>query len=76
VGYEAAYYGYQWSLVYAQDMFQRFQELGILSPEAGKYYRDKVLARGGTMDEFEMLRDYLGREPKMDAFLKHLGLGK
>lgn len=76
VGYEAAYYGYQWSLVYAQDMFQRFQELGILSPEAGKYYRDKVLARGGTMDEFEMLRDYLGREPKLDAFLKHLGLNK
>ena len=76
VGYEAAYYGYQWSLVYAQDMFQRFQELGILSPEAGKYYRDKILARGGTMDEFAMLRDYLGREPKLDAFLKHLGLNK
>ncbi len=74
VGYEAAYYGYQWSLVYAQDMFQRFQELGILSPEAGKYYRDKVLAKGGTLDEFEMLRDYLGREPKLDAFLKHLGM--
>ncbi|MBX3119506.1 MAG: Zn-dependent oligopeptidase [Fimbriimonadaceae bacterium] len=74
-GYQGAYYGYMWSLVYAQDMFQRFDELGVLDPKAGAYYRDKVLARGGTMDEMEMLRDYLGRDPKMDAFLKHLGLG-
>lgn len=73
-GYQGAYYGYMWSLVYAQDMFQRFEELGVLSPETGMYYRTKVLGRGGSMDEMEMLRDYLGREPKMDAFLKHLGL--
>ncbi|MBC8064665.1 MAG: Zn-dependent oligopeptidase [Chlorobia bacterium] len=76
VGYEGAYYGYQWSLVYAQDMFQKFEELGILSPKAGAYYREKVLARGGTMDEFAMLRDYLGREPNLAAFLRHLGLSK
>lgn len=74
VGYHGAYYGYQWSLVFAQDMFQRFDELGVLSPEAGKYYRDKILARGGTMDEMEMLKDYLGREPKLDSFLKLLGM--
>jgi thimet oligopeptidase len=76
VGYEAAYYGYEWSLVYAQDMFQKFEELGILSPKAGAYYREKILSRGGTMDEFAMLRDYLGREPKLDAYLRHLGLSK
>ena len=73
-GYEGAYYGYLWSLVYAQDMFQKFEDLGLMSPEAGTYYRKKILARGGSMDEMEMLKDYLGREPKMDAFLKHLGL--
>lgn len=75
-GYQGAYYGYLWSLVYAQDMFQRFEQLGVLSPETGAYYRTKILGRGGSMDEFEMLRDYLGREPSMDAFLKHLGLKK
>ncbi|MBI5706654.1 MAG: Zn-dependent oligopeptidase [Armatimonadetes bacterium] len=75
VGYQGAYYGYLWSLVYAQDMFQRFEELGLLNPEAGKYYRNKILGRGGSMEEMDMLKDYLGREPKMDAFLKHLGLG-
>lgn len=73
-GYQGAYYGYLWSLVFAQDMFQRFEEKGLLSPEAGQYYRSKILARGGSMDEMAMLKDYLGREPKMDAFLRRLGL--
>jgi len=76
VGYEGAYYGYLWSLVYAQDMFQRFEQLGVLDPKTGAYYRDKVLSKGGTKDETDLLKDYLGREPKMDAFLKHLGLKK
>lgn len=74
VGYQGAYYGYMWSLVYAQDMFQKFEELGLLSPEAGMYYRTKILGRGGSLDEDAMLRDYLGREPNMDAFMRHLGL--
>ncbi len=76
IGYQAAYYGYMWSLVYAQDMFQRFEQLGLLNPKAGMYYREKILSRGGTMEEMDMLRDYLGREPKMDAFLRHLGLSE
>ena len=73
-GYQAGYYGYMWSLVYAQDMFQRFQELGMLNPEAGAYYRDKILSRGGTQDGLDLVRGYLGREPSMDAFLESLGL--
>ncbi|MEA2552510.1 MAG: thimet oligopeptidase, partial [Fimbriimonadaceae bacterium] len=74
VGYDAAYYGYLWSLVFAQDMFQRFKQLGVLSPKTGAYYREKVLSKGGTEDAMDMLKDYLGREPKMDAFLEYLGL--
>lgn len=73
-GYQGAYYGYLWSLVYAQDMFQRFEERGLLNPEAGAYYRAKVLSRGGSAEEMDMLRDYLGREPRTDAFMRHLGL--
>lgn len=73
-GYQAGYYGYQWSLVYACDMFQRFNELGLLSPSAGRYYRDKILSRGGTMDGLDLVRDYLGREPDLSAYLEHLGL--
>jgi thimet oligopeptidase len=73
-GYQAGYYGYQWSLVYACDMFQRFKELGMLNPDAGKYYRERILAMGGTQDGLDLVRGYLGREPDMTAYLKHLGL--
>jgi thimet oligopeptidase len=76
VGYEAGYYGYMWSLVYAADMFQRFKELGMLDPEAGMYYRKRILARGGSMDALQMVRDYLGREPQIEPFLRHLGLAE
>ncbi len=74
IGYQAAYYGYQWSLVYAQDMFQRFEHFGLLNPKSGMYYRKHILSKGGTLDEMEMLHEYLGRAPQMEAFLKHLGL--
>lgn len=73
-GYQAGYYGYLWSQVYAEDMFQRFEELGMLEPEAGAYYRDHILAVGGTMDGMDMVTTYLGREPSMDPFLRSLGL--
>ena len=73
-GYQAGYYGYMWSLVYASDMFQRFKELGMLNPKAGMYYRKKILARGGTLDAMDLVKDYLGREPRMEPFLRHLGL--
>ncbi|MCZ6445143.1 MAG: Zn-dependent oligopeptidase [Planctomycetota bacterium] len=75
-GYQAGYYGYQWSLVYACDMFGRFKELGLLDPEAGLYYRRTILARGGAMDGLDLVREYLGREPRMDAYLAHLGLSR
>lgn len=74
MGYQAGYYSYMWSLVYASDMFQRFKELGMLSPEAGMYYRDKIISQGGTRDAMDLVKDYLGREPKLDAFLVQLGL--
>lgn len=75
VGYHAGYYGYLWSLVYASDMFSRFKEHGdILDPALGAEYRNKILAPGGTMDAMDLVRDFLGREPKADAFLEHLGL--
>ena len=74
MGYHAGYYGYMWSLVYASDMFQRFKGLGMMSESAGRYYRDKILSRGGSVDGIDMVREYLGREPNMEAFLAHLGL--
>ena len=74
VGYQAGYYSYLWSKVFAQDMFGRFKEFGMLNAEAGRYYRNRILAPGGTRDAKDLLLDYLGREPDSTAFLEHLGL--
>ena len=73
-GYDAGYYGYLWAEVFGQDMFSRFAEEGVLSPEVGMAYRRKVLEPGGTRDAIDLLRDFLGREPRSDAFLRKLGL--
>jgi thimet oligopeptidase len=74
VGYHASYYGYLWSLVYAQDMFSRFEKEGIMNKDTAGEYRRLVLARGGTVEALELVRDFLGREPNADAFLRELGL--
>jgi len=73
-GYDAGYYGYLWSRVFADDMFTRFEEAGPLSAAIGGRYRRLVLERGGTVDGDVLVRDFLGREPNTDAFLRELGL--
>ena len=73
-GYDAGYYGYLWAEVFGQDMFSRFADEGVLSPEVGMEYRRKVLEPGGTKDAYDLLRDFLGREPRSDAFLRKLGI--
>lgn len=74
-GYAAGYYGYMWSKVYAEDMYSIFEQNGIFNPETGRRFRDIVLARGDTQEPMELILEFLGREPKMDAFLHNLGLG-
>lgn len=73
-GYAAGYYGYLWSEVYAQDMFSVFEKKGIMDHATGKRYRDIILARGGTQDPLELVKEFLGREPNPDAYMKSIGL--
>ncbi len=73
-GYGAGYYGYLWSKVFAQDMFSRFEEEGILNKETGIDYRDIILAQGATKDEMQLIEEFLGRKVNQDAFLRSLGL--
>ena len=73
-GYGASYYGYLWSKVYAQDMFSVFDANGILDTATGIRYRDIILASGSSRDELGLVKEFLGRDPNNDAFLKELGL--
>jgi Zn-dependent oligopeptidase len=74
MGYDAGYYGYLWSKVYAEDMFSKFKAGGVLNPVLGRQYRVEILERGSSRDEMESLKAFLGREPDEDAFLESIGL--
>jgi thimet oligopeptidase len=73
-GYGAGYYGYMWSKVYAEDMFSVFQKNGVMDQQTGLRYRNIILANGSSRDEYELVKEFLGREPNQEAFLKSLGL--
>jgi thimet oligopeptidase len=71
-GYDAGYYGYLWSLVYATDMFTAFQNTDLLSPETGGRYRRVILENGNMKDADVLLTEFLGRPSNNLAFLKKL----
>lgn len=73
-GYDGGYYGYLWSEVFAADMFTRFAAEGVLNAKVGREYRDRVLARGRTVEPSVLLKDFLGRDPNEAAFLKMTGI--
>ncbi|CAI4284304.1 BAK_1a_G0004960.mRNA.1.CDS.1 [Saccharomyces cerevisiae] len=72
--YSAGYYGYLWAEVFATDMYHTKFAKDPLNTKNGIQYRDIVLARGGLYDINDNLKEFLGREPSKDAFLKELGL--
>ena len=73
-GYDAGYYGYLWAEVYGDDMFSRFEADGYTNPAVGMDYRRIILEQGGTKDGMDLLREFLGREPNNEAFLRNLGI--
>jgi len=73
-GYDAQYYGYMWSDVFAADMFGEIEKQGVFSKAAGGKYRKCILGPGGSLDADVMLRSFLGRDPQQEAFLKSKGL--
>ena len=73
-GYDAGYYGYLYSKVFSADMFYSFFEKNPMDGAQGRRYREKVLFPGGSKEELDLLRDFLGREPNADAFYKELGI--
>ncbi|KAJ5577512.1 uncharacterized protein N7459_006476 [Penicillium hispanicum] len=73
-GYDAGYYGYLSSQVYSTDMFYTVFKDDPMNKAHGRRYRYQVLEKGGSQDEMKTLTEFLGREPRTDAFYQELGL--
>lgn len=73
-GYDAGYYGYLWSKVYAQDMFTAFKQGGLESPVVGMRYRQDILAPAQTYDADTLVKRFLGRPMSPDAFYEEFGI--
>jgi thimet oligopeptidase len=73
--YDAGYYSYLWSKVYALDMYSLF-EANPLDTTIGRRYRDSILAPGASRPEMDLVKAFLGREPSNGAFLSALGISK
>lgn len=73
-GYDAGYYGYLWSKVYAQDMFSRFKAQGLTNPVAGMAYRNDILAPARALEPDVEVARFLGRPMNPNAFYEELGI--
>ena len=73
-GYAAGYYSYKWAEVLSADAYSLFEEMGILSAEAGNKFRKEILAKGGSRPAIDSFTKFRGRKPSIEPFLRHQGL--
>ncbi len=77
-GYAAGYYSYKWAEVLSADAYAAFEESmdaeGNPSPATGRRYREAILEAGGSRPAMESFKAFRGREPQLDALLRHQGM--
>ncbi len=77
-GYAAGYYSYKWAEVLSADAYAAFEETaapdGMPSVETGRRYRQAILETGGSRPAMESFKAFRGREPTLDALLRHQGM--
>jgi oligopeptidase A len=73
-GYAAGYYSYKWAEVLSADAFSKFEEAGIFDQATGKAFLSNILEQGGSREPLELFIAFRGREPKIDALLRHSGI--
>jgi oligopeptidase A len=73
-GYGAGYYSYKWAEVLSADAYSLFEEDGVLNPEVGHRFWSEILGMGGSRSALESFVAFRGREPSIDALLRHSGM--
>lgn len=73
-GYAAGYYSYKWAEVLSADAFSRFEEEGVFNLQTGNDFRTNILEMGGSKEPMELFVSFRGREPSVDALLRHCGI--
>jgi oligopeptidase A len=73
-GYAAGYYGYAWAEVLSADAYSAFEEAGVFDAAVGERFRSEILEVGGSRPALESFRAFRGRDPQLDALLRHQGL--
>lgn len=73
-GYAAGYYSYKWAEVLSADAFARFEEEGIFNRQTGQDFMRAILEQGGSRDAMELFKQFRGRDPQIDALLRHSGI--
>ncbi len=73
-GYGAGYYSYKWAEVLSADAYSLFEDMGVLDPEAGERFRREILGVGGSRPAMESFVAFRGREPSIEALLRHSGM--
>jgi oligopeptidase A len=73
-GYSAGYYSYKWAEVLSADAWSAFEEAGVLDARTGERYRREILEAGGSRPALESFKAFRGREPQIDALLRHQGI--
>ena len=72
--YAAGYYSYKWAEVLSADAYSLFEENGVFDRSTGERFRDEILAVGGSRPAIDSFKAFRGREPKIDALLRHNGM--
>jgi oligopeptidase A len=73
-GYGAGYYSYKWAEVLSADVYALFEENGVLNPVVGERFWSEILGMGGSRDAIDSFKAFRGREPTIDALLRHNGM--